>query len=192
MRRNPIRTISLWTLSLLLLAFSGPANARPNHRGERDRTARMINPKHLDRLADQLKLSDTLRAEIKAIAFDAKAKSIDQRAALEKAQLKMKQLMDQPEPPRAAIMAQIDVISALRAEREKLKTGALLDIRAKLTPEQRAQLKDMRKDFRKKRRARGDRRHRRGRWGRQHGPRGDQDRPPEGDRPAGDPPADPF
>ena len=90
------------------------------------------NPKVVERL----KLTDEQRKAFDGILLDHRAKLIDLRANLEKAELTLEPLMSDDSPNEAKILAQIDKVAQARAELEKANAGFLLAIRAKLTPEQ--------------------------------------------------------
>ncbi len=90
------------------------------------------NPKVVERL----KLTDEQRKTFDGILLDHRAKLIDLRASLEKAELTLEPLMSDDPPNEAKILAQIDKVAQARAELEKANAGFLLAIRAKLTPEQ--------------------------------------------------------
>ncbi|MGO9775737.1 MAG: Spy/CpxP family protein refolding chaperone [Terracidiphilus sp.] len=100
------------------------------------------NPKVVERL----KLTDEQRKAFDGILLDHRAKLIDLRASLEKAELTMEPLMSDDPPNEAKILAQIDKVAQARAELEKANAGFLLAIRAKLTPEQWKQMQAFRTD----------------------------------------------
>ena len=100
------------------------------------------NPKVVERL----KLTDEQRKEFDGILLDHRAKLIDLRASLEKAELTLEPLMSNDPPNEAKILAQIDKVAQARAELEKANAGFLLAIRAKLTPEQWKQVQAFRAD----------------------------------------------
>jgi Spy/CpxP family protein refolding chaperone len=98
------------------------------------------NPKMVERL----KLTDEQRKAFDGILLDHRAKLIDLRASLEKAELTLEPLMSNDPPDEAKILAQIDKVAQARAELEKANAGFLLAIRAKLTPEQWKQMQAFR------------------------------------------------
>ena len=100
------------------------------------------NPKVVERL----KLTDEQRKTFDGILLDHRAKLIDLRASLEKAELALEPLMGNDPPNEARILAQIDKVAQARAELEKANAGFLLAIRAKLTPEQWKQMQAFRAD----------------------------------------------
>ena len=96
------------------------------------------------RMVEKLKLTDDQRKAFDQILLEHKEKLIDLRANLEKAELPMHALMDAEQPDEAKILAQIDKTVQARAELEKANARFLLALRAKLTPEQWKQMKEMR------------------------------------------------
>src|ERR1017187_1588912 len=98
-------------------------------------------------------------ADAAAIERAYRAKLIDLRASLEKAELTLEPLMSDDSPNEAKILAQIDKVAQARAELEKANAGFLLAIRAKLTPEQWKQMQAFRADH-----------ERAGRGGKERGP----------------------
>ncbi|MCB9524612.1 MAG: periplasmic heavy metal sensor [Myxococcales bacterium] len=143
-----IRSALLPLLGLLLMAPAAHAR-RPGHGGRGDG---LMNPQAIERVAQRLGLEEAVVARLKDKLFAAKARSIELKAELETARLSLKRELDQAEPDRAAAMKAIEEVGRLRTELRKLKTGALLDVRAELTPAQREQLKAMRSEFRERRR----------------------------------------
>ncbi|MDR3741003.1 MAG: Spy/CpxP family protein refolding chaperone [Terracidiphilus sp.] len=96
------------------------------------------------KMIEKLKLTDDQRKAFDQILDEHKAKLIDLRANLEKAELPMHSLMDAEQPDEAKILAQIDKTVQARAELEKANARFLLALRSKLTPEQWKQMKEMR------------------------------------------------
>lgn len=85
--------------------------------------------------------------EIQAVLAGAKKSRIEIDARLLTAFDEMRALLDQDEPDEAAVMLQADRIGAIRTEGRKLMLHTLLQVRADLTPEQRARLNErMRRD----------------------------------------------
>ena len=111
------------------------------------------NPKVVERL----KLTDEQRKSFDGILLDHRAKLIDLRASLEKAELTLEPLMSDDSPNEAKILAQIDKVAQARAELEKANAGFLLAIRAKLTPEQWKQMQAFRANHERAGRGREER-----------------------------------
>lgn len=154
--------------SVLFLAFAGllvasVAQARPGRGGHHGGGGKMLSPKHFERLADELNIDPKMRASIKAQLEATRAEAKAKKQALHQEHEALRGLLEADAPDRAAVMAQIDKIGALRLEVHKLKIGAMIDLKAALSPEQRAQLKTKMEAMREKRGKRhGKRRHHRG------------------------------
>lgn len=167
------RALFLTLLSALLLA-SGAAFAGPGGRGP----DALLDPGRLDRAAERLGLDDATLEKVKARAYAAQKEAITAKAELKVARIELHRLLDADAPDKAAALAQVDRVGQLESALRRLKVSALLDIRGMLTPEQRAQLKTMKRGRRGRdgRRGRGPRR----------GRRGPPDAPPPPPSPPGD------
>ena len=110
---------------------------------------RLPSGKQLERLADDLGLDqatrDRLKEQLKATRESLKGKHQEVRAGRDA----LKQLMEADAPNRAAVMAKIEELGRLQTEIKKVQMGAMLDLHAALTPEQRAQLRDRMGKWRK-------------------------------------------
>jgi Spy/CpxP family protein refolding chaperone len=95
-------------------------------------------------MVERLKLTDEQRKAFDGILLEHRAKLIDLRASLEKAELTLEPLMSDDSPNESKILAQIDKVAQARAELEKANAAFLLAIRAKLTPEQWKQMQAFR------------------------------------------------
>jgi protein CpxP len=87
-------------------------------------------------IISQLKLTDDQRKAMDSIFLAHREKLIDLRGNLEKAELELQPLMSQDQPNDSAILSQVDKVAAARTELERANARFLLDIRAKLTPDQ--------------------------------------------------------
>ena len=85
------------------------------------------------RIVERLKLTDDQRKAMDGIMLEHRAKLIDLRANLEKAELAMQPLMSADTPNDAAITAQIDKVVQARGDLERANARFLLAIRDKLT-----------------------------------------------------------
>ncbi|MCB9536241.1 MAG: periplasmic heavy metal sensor [Myxococcales bacterium] len=165
-----VRALSLMMLSALLLAggvaWAGPGGRGPGGRGP----DALLDPGRLDRAAERLGLDDATLEKVKARAYTAQKEAITAKAELKVARIELHRLLDTDAPDKKAVLAQVERVGQLETTLRRLKVSALLDIRALLTPEQRAQLKTMQ-------RGRGHREGRRGRRG-PRDRRGPPDAPP--------------
>jgi protein CpxP len=126
------------------------------------------------RMITQLKMTDDQRKAMDGILLQHREHLIDLQGTLQKAELELQPLMKADQPNETQILAQIDKVASARAELEKANARFLLDIRAKLTPDQWKQLQDLRAD-RGQRPQPGDRGERR-QW--RQRPSGQQGNPP--------------
>lgn len=138
-------------LPCLAVLMSVPmlGNAKP---GGRDGAGPRMDLVRLERMAEKLELDDATLATIKKQLYAAQEVGIKLRADLEAAQLKVRQSMDQDEPNREQVMANLERLSAAQLKLRKHRTNVLLDVQAHLTPEQR---KKVRRHLRNKNHKRG-------------------------------------
>lgn len=150
----------------LVFGLATPALAGPGGRGH--------GPK-LHKLVEKLNLDEATAAKVKA-KFEASreaGKALHAQVRAERDALHT--LLEADNPDRAAIMAQVEKIGALKVSLEKQRMGTMLEVRELLTPEQRLQLKAMHQGRMGKRGKMGKRG-----WKRK-GPPGDDDEGPEDD-----------
>lgn len=138
-------------------------DGKRGHHGKRGRRGKhkggkLLNPKHFERLADELKLDPQLRASLSAQLEAARAQRDTQRDAVHAEKKALRTLLEADAPDRAAVLAQIDRIGAQKTALKKLEISAMLDMKAALSPEQRAQLKAKMQARREKHRERRERR----------------------------------
>jgi Spy/CpxP family protein refolding chaperone len=140
--------LALAAAAVLLPLLPAAVRAEPPEGGHRwrDREAR------LEKDLAELGLTPAQDEKVRAILEQAKAARKARREAMRPEFERMHALLESDSPDEAAVMAQADKIGALKNEQHKAMLHTLLAIRAELTPEQRAKLKE-------KMRERG-----RGRW----------------------------
>jgi periplasmic protein CpxP/Spy len=133
------RTLSLMALLLAALPFVvSPAHAEPG-----DGPGGPGGPgRRLERMIQTLGLDATQQKKVQAILDAAKPKREEIRGRMHKAFDEMRALLDQDTPDQAAVLAQADRIGAISTEAHKAMLTTLLAVRAELTPEQRAKLKE--------------------------------------------------
>lgn len=91
-------------------------------------------------VATRLKLTDAQRKALDDTYQQHKETLVDLRGTLEKAEIELEPMMKEDQPNESQILAQIDKVAQARAELEKANARFLLDMRSKLTPEQRKQM----------------------------------------------------
>ncbi|MEZ4468123.1 MAG: periplasmic heavy metal sensor [bacterium] len=160
--------LALAALFLASPAVAGPGGPPPG---------RLPSAKQLERLADDLGLDDATRERLKGQVKATREALKEKNKAVRAGREELKGLMQADTPNRAAVMAKIEDLGRLQTEIKKVQMGALLDLQASLTPEQRAKLRERMGEMRKgrgkgMRGGRGDDDHPRGRRGRRGG-RGD-------------------
>jgi len=135
MKRAHTLTVALAILTLTAgLSLTTSALARPGGPGA-DRLTR------LEERIDSLGLDDRTRTTIHTTIDGAQATLLDLRGQLQDAHKQLRALMAQ-EAPDNAVLAQSDMIGSLEAEYRKQTLSTLLAVRALLTPEQRASLRE--------------------------------------------------
>ncbi len=158
-----------WATALVLgasLLFVGLAQAKGNKHSKRG-PGGMLTPRNIDRVASKLNLDEATVTKLKDRVYAAEKEGISLKAELENARLELRRTLDSAEPDRAEVMANIDAVGRLHTTLRKHKTGLMLDLRAMLTPGQRAELKSLmekrRKRWKKGKRKGGKRHHRKAR-----------------------------
>ncbi len=97
------------------------------------------------RMGDDLKLTDDQKTKLQGLQTQFETEGIDQRAQLEKAQVKLRALMRDDKASDKDVLAAIDNVSNLRGEMMKMHYRHYSQAKAVLTADQIDQLKDMRK-----------------------------------------------
>jgi len=138
MQRAHTLTRALVVLALIVgLSLATTAFARPGEHGT-DRLTR------LEERIDRLGLDDQTRTTIHTTIDAAQATLHDIRSQLREAHKQLRVLMTQ-EAPDSTVLAQSDLIGSLEAEYRRHTLSTLLAVRALLTPEQRASLRESRR-----------------------------------------------
>jgi len=119
----------------------------------------------IERNAERLGLDAKTSKDIRGIVGDARKRGDKIDEKMRKERQKLGEMLRADEPDEAAIMKQVDRIGELEVDERKNRLRAMLEIRGKLTPEQREKLIELRKE------AYGDWRERAG-AGPGHGPGG--------------------
>lgn len=102
----------------------------------------------LEKHLEELGLAPDKLEAVHAILAESRAAREQDRERMKAAFEEMRGLLDQDTPDEAAVMAQAEVLGQLRTEAHKAMLHTLLAVRAELTPEQRAQLREkMRADM---------------------------------------------
>jgi len=104
----------------------------------------------LEKNAERLKLDTSTLARINDIESARKERAVEmhERAKLERT--KLHEMLEADAPSEGAVMAQVDVLGDLRTDLQKERLSTMLQIRALLTPEQKAELAKLRAEHREK------------------------------------------
>ncbi len=95
--------------------------------------------------ADQINLTDEQRDKLQDLMTKFRLQQVDQKAALEKAQIELKAL-ERDEADLNAVNAAIDKVSKLKADMQKARYAHRRQVMSVLTDEQKEQLKKLCKD----------------------------------------------
>lgn len=93
-----------------------------------------------ERLLEETGLDERTLTEVRQVLDASKSDRQELRRNLREAYAHMRSLLEQPQPDEAAVMAQAEVIGGLQTEARKQRLRTLIQVRALLTPEQRAKL----------------------------------------------------
>lgn len=150
--RSPIAPLTSLTpltvlgsaLALLILAL--PATSLAGHPCSKKRCDhRGKGPgDFVERHAEELGLDAATREAIDAVVADHDERDEALRDATREAYGRLHELLEQDAPDAAAVLAVADEITALKGESRKNRLATVLEIRARLTPEQRARLVELR------------------------------------------------
>ncbi|MBW2273732.1 MAG: periplasmic heavy metal sensor [Deltaproteobacteria bacterium] len=147
--RNEIRSLVTVAVSFFLITgLAGTALAKPPGGGPGGPHG---EHRMLDRYADELDLDAETRAAIEAIADSSKARVQVLSLETETARESLRTLLDQELPDEAAVMQQVEAMGAIDVARRKEFFQALIEIRKRLTPEQRKQLIALQSEHRSQR-----------------------------------------
>jgi len=145
------RTTLAAALVAVLLAVASPSLAGGGRHGFGDRSD------WVERHAEALGIDDATLAEIKAIVAASRDEAKTIYRAHREAREALHDLLDQPEPDVDAVMKQAEVMGEIDVRKHKHRLATMLAVRAKLTPEQRVQLRELKGEMRDRK---GHRHHR--------------------------------
>lgn len=150
-RKRPL----LWaTLGLLTLALMAPQAAEARgHRGHRGRHGKFAG-KRLDKMAQELGLDATTKAQIKQLKLQSRTEAKVVRQKLRTQRQQLRALMQADSPNEAAVLAQVAEMNKLKLQLRTLRIKSKLAMLQLLTPEQRTKLKQLRAKRRAERKAR--------------------------------------
>jgi Spy/CpxP family protein refolding chaperone len=130
-----------YALALAVLALIGMCifTTAAWARGPRHDFDRMTR---LEEKLDALNLDDATRTAIHKVLDEGRVAKDDLRSQLRKAHQDLRTMLKDDNPNEAQVLAQAEVIGGLVTEQRKQELHTLLTLRALLTPEQRASLRE--------------------------------------------------
>ncbi len=132
------------------LGFADSGAAGADSRAGCDHRGRHHRPpgKFIEKNAERLGLGPESAGEIRATFEESYAKSEEMHGQLREAKRELHDLLAEDLPDRDQVMKQVERIGELEMKAEKHKLGTVLDARAMLTEEQRAELVEIRREKR--------------------------------------------
>jgi len=100
----------------------------------------------VERHAERLGLDDATVAKIRVVIDGSRERNEEIRRKLDEAHHEMGGLLSAESPDEATVMRQVEKIGAFEVEEHKNRLRAILEIRQMLTPEQRRELVEIRKE----------------------------------------------
>jgi Spy/CpxP family protein refolding chaperone len=107
-------------------------------------------PRHFEHIASRLDLDAETEGAVSAIVEETRAEGHALHDEIRKKQHALLDLMSQDTPDEAAVMAQIEALGEAETDAHKHRARTMLRIRALLTPEQRAQMTEIRGEHRER------------------------------------------
>lgn len=141
---KPTCMMTILLAAALLGAAQAPTHAQDDAATGPGARLRMHGMAGRERLARALGLTDEQRAKMREAHERQMRRSIAERADLKIAKLDLRKLVRADHPDQHAIEAQVDKIAGMRAELQKQRLATMIEIRAMLTADQRARLREMR------------------------------------------------
>jgi Spy/CpxP family protein refolding chaperone len=144
-RSRPRRLVTA-ALILAGLVFAGPVQARPG----KDHHGWGRPDGWIERHADELGIDDATLAEIQQIVEASREQAEAIYAEHRAARDAMHRMLEQDEPDFDAVMKQVETIGEIDIRKHKHRIATMLEIRAKLTPEQRSRLRELKDEMRER------------------------------------------
>lgn len=129
--RRTLAAAVVGTAAALLVLTQSPAFARPGHRDGH------LAYRHIEHELQTLELDEATREAARGILEAAREEGRALHSRLKAAHGEMRTLLDQQSPDAEAVLAQADVIGALRTEMRKQQLRAVLQVQALLPSEAR-------------------------------------------------------
>jgi Spy/CpxP family protein refolding chaperone len=147
-----LRSLSLAAFGLAALLAAGAASARPGHHGHHGHHG-MDEQGFIQENAERLGLSDETRAAIQTIVDDSHARAASLHDEHREARRALRDLLSQDAPDEATVMAGAEEVGRIETALSKHRLATMLRIRTLLSPEQRSQLLEIRREKRARKEA---------------------------------------
>lgn len=142
-----LRSLPLTAFGLAALLLAGAASASsPGHHGPRHGHHGMDEQGFVQENAERLGLAEETRQAIEAIVEDSHARAAALHDEHREARHALKDLLSQDVPDEATVMAQAEELGRIETALSKHRLATMLRIRALLSPEQRSQLLEIRRE----------------------------------------------
>jgi Spy/CpxP family protein refolding chaperone len=97
-------------------------------------------------MVKELELTDQQVAQIKKLRSDFELQQVDRHAEMQKAQIRLRELKNEPKSAESDVLAQIEKVGQLRIQNQKAMYSHHRAMQNVLTEEQRTKLKELRAD----------------------------------------------
>lgn len=142
-QRHLIQILAFFAVSIMAL---GSVHAQPSKGKQRGQIKAMMKS------IKAAGVEQSVLKEIRQTLRKTRREMVDLKANTENAKIDLQEALEADEVNRDAVMKAIDRVAAAKVQIQKRRVGTMLDIQAKLTPEQRVKVKTMMKEFKGKRR----------------------------------------
>jgi Spy/CpxP family protein refolding chaperone len=148
-----LRALPPIVLGLAALLLVSAASARPGGHHRHHGHHGMDEQGFIQENAERLGLSEETRTAIEGIVDDSHARAATLHDAHREARHALKDLLSQDAPDEATVMARAEELGRIETELSKHRLATMLRIRALLSPEQRSQLLEIRREKRARKEA---------------------------------------
>jgi Spy/CpxP family protein refolding chaperone len=126
--------------------FRGPGGPGQMMRGGMHRPGMPMGGMMMGPMAEKLQLTDAQRAQFEKLRTDFELAQVDKRAEVQKAQIRLRELMRDDKSAESDVMKGIDEVARVRTEIAKARFSHMRAMRAVLTDSQRETLKTLRQN----------------------------------------------
>ena len=116
--------------------------------------AGVMHPKRIERALTKLGVSEAVKKQVQDLVYETRRDSIQLKATAASERLELQKLLRADKPDRNAVFGQLEKVSMAKLAIRKQQIGLMLSVSALLTPQQRAELRDMMERRRGKRKGR--------------------------------------